>query len=143
MRGFISRKRMRNAVREPIVRLVYERTSPFGVDAGVEPLIAVCATEEEAEQLKEESSSRGRYASWEKHPLQGAAERADPLADGEIVHVVLLGGGDIEDGPDDPAGVAVYADWDTAEQRAAEEFRKTGSPGYRAVSLPIGWRADD
>lgn len=125
------------------MRLVYERTAPFGVDAGVEPLIAVCATEAEAEQVKEASSSRGRYASWESHPLQGATGRTGPLADGEIVHVVLLGGSDIDEGPEDPIGVAVYAEREAAERRAVEEFRKTGSPGYHAVSLPVGWRADD
>lgn len=133
------RRGRRIAVNEPIVRLVYERTSPPGEDSGVEPLIAVCATEEEAEQIKEASSSRGRYASWEKLPLHGAAGRTAPLVDGEIVHVLLLGGG--EDGPDDPIGVAVYTDRDAAEQRAVEEFRQCREPGYHAVSLPIGWRA--
>lgn len=126
---------------EPIVRLVYERTSPPGEDSGVEPLIAVCATEDEAEQIKEASSSRGRYVSWENLPLQGAAGRTAPLVDGEVVHVVLLGGG--EAGPHDPIGVAVYTDRDTAQRRAVEEFRRTRDPGYHAVSLPIGWRADD
>lgn len=127
---------------EPIVRLVYERTSPPGVDSGVEPLIAVCATKEAAEQIKEESSSRGRYASWEELPLHGAADRAGPLPEGEIVHVVLLGGGETE-GPHDPIGVAVYTDREAADRRATDEHRQTGDPGYHTVSLSIGWRADD
>ncbi|MHA6798711.1 hypothetical protein [Bounagaea algeriensis] len=128
---------------ESIVRLVYERTAPFGVDAGVEPLIAVCATEEEAELIRAESTARDRYASWEKHPLQGAAGRTTPLADGEIVHVVLLGGGNEPDDPDrDPIGVAVYTDRQAAERRATEEWLHSGDPGYHATSLLIGWRAD-
>lgn len=101
---------------EPNVRLVYERTSPPGVDSGVEPLIAVCATEEAAEQIREESFSRGRYASWEELPLRGAADRTGPLPEGEIVHVVLLGGVQVIDpegitsrGPD---GLATF-DWNT------------------------------
>ncbi len=143
MRGFISRKRKKSAVHEPIVRLVYERTHPFGVDAGVEPLIAVCATEEEAEQIKEESSSRERYASWEKHPLQSHITRSAPLVNGEVVHIVLLGGGGSAEWPDDPTGIAVYDDRQAAEQRADEEYRNTGRPGYHAISLPIGWHAED
>ncbi|GAB2763684.1 hypothetical protein GCM10027174_45460 [Salinifilum aidingensis] len=127
---------------EPIVRLVYERTAPPGVDAGVEPLIAVCATEEEAERIKAESAARDRYASWETHPLRGAAGRTTPLADGEIVHVVLLGGGNEPDDPErDPIGVAVYTDGEAAERRAAEERLRSGDPGYHAISLTIGWRA--
>ncbi|MEU6132135.1 hypothetical protein ABZ805_23415 [Saccharopolyspora sp. NPDC047091] len=119
------------------MRVVYERTSP----PGVEPLIAVCAGEVEAERIKEQSSAGGRYASWEEHPLIGSAEGTTSLADGEVIHVVLLGGDDVDGGPDDPIGIAVYADRDAAERRAAEEHLKTGSPGYHAVSLPIGWRA--
>ncbi|WP_243789748.1 hypothetical protein [Saccharopolyspora gloriosae] len=127
---------------EPVVRLVYERTSPRGVDSGVEPLIAVCAGVDEAERIKERSSARGRYVSWEEHPLAGSAEKTAALVDGEIIHVVLLGGGDVDGGPDDPIGIAVYAGREAAELRAVEEHRRTGSPGYHAVSLPIGWRAD-
>lgn len=125
--------------REPLVRLVYERTAPPGADAGVEPLIAVCATEEEAAQIKEVSASRGRYASWEGLPLQDAAARTDPLASGEIVHLVLLGGGE-PDPERDPIGIAVFTDRDAADRRALEERRQTGDPGYHAVSLPIGWK---
>ncbi|MFR9731375.1 hypothetical protein ACL03H_19280 [Saccharopolyspora sp. MS10] len=121
--------------------LVYERTSPPGGDSGAEPLIAVCAEENEAQRVKERSSARGRYASWEEHSLNGFAGRTASLVDGEIVHVVLLGGSDIDEGPDDPIGVAVCADREAAERRAVKEFRETGSPGYRTVSLPIGWRA--
>lgn len=142
MHGFFRSSRNNPAGREPVVRLVYERTSPPGEDSGAEPLIAVCADEAEAERVEESSSARGRYASWEEHPLHGGAGRVRPLVDGEIVHLVLLGGSDIEQGPEDPIGVAAYADREAAERRAAEELRKTGSPGYRAVSLPIGWRAD-
>lgn len=127
---------------EPIVRLVYERTSPPGVDSGVEPLIAVCATEEEAEQIREMSSSHHRYASWERHPLQDAAGRTVPLAHGEIVHVVLLGGSGGEAGPEDPIGIAVYTGSEAAEQRAIEESRRHGDPGYHVVPLHIGWRAN-
>lgn len=141
MRGFTRRQGKKSAAREPVVRLVYERTSPHGVDSGVEPLIAVCAQEDEAERIKERSSARGRYASWEEHPLTGAEETVR-LVEGTIVHVVLLGGDDVDEGPEDPIGVAVYADREAAEQRAAEEHRTTGSPGYHAVSLPIGWRVD-
>ncbi|MBA8824254.1 hypothetical protein FHX42_001583 [Saccharopolyspora lacisalsi] len=126
-------------MREPIVRLVHERTSPPGVDAGVEPLIAVCATEEEAESIGEASSARGRYASWEHHPLQGAAGRT-ALVDGEMTHVVLIG--DVEAEPRDPIGIAVRTDRNAAEQRAADELRRSGGSGCHAVSLPIGWRAD-
>ncbi len=137
MLGFARIRRKKIAVHGPIVWLVYERTTPFGTDSGVEPLIAVCATEEEAEQIKEVSSSRGRYGSWEKHPLQGAADRTSPLVDGEIVQVVLLGGG--EEGRD-PIGVAVYTDREAAVQRAVDEIRENGDPDYHAVPLPIGWR---
>ena len=127
---------------EPIVRLVYERTSPPGVDSGVEPLIAVCATEEQAERIKATSSSRRRYASWEKLPLQGASGRTSPLGEGEIVHVVLLG--DAQPEPErDPIGVAVHTDRDAADRRAADEIRRSGDRGYHVVSLPIGWRAGD
>lgn len=131
-------------VPELIVRLVYERTMLFGTDDGVEPLIAVCATEEEAERIRVESAARNRYASCEKHPLQGLSGRTDPLRSGEVVHVVLLGGLH-EPGvpPRDPIGVAVYSDEEAAQRRAAEEHQRTGDPGYHAVSLPIGWRAAD
>jgi len=105
-------------------------------------LIAVCADENEAEEVKQNSSANGRYASWEEHSLNSVAERVAPLVDGEIVHVVLLGGSDIEEGPEDPIGIAVYADREGAERRVVEELRTTGSPGYHAVSLPIGWRAE-
>jgi hypothetical protein len=37
---------------------------------------------------------------------------------GEIVHVVLLGGGS-EGGPENPIGIAVYTDPEAAERRAA------------------------
>ncbi|PRW62950.1 hypothetical protein [Actinopolyspora mortivallis] len=127
-------------MRGPIVRLVYERTSPPGVDAGVEPLIAVCATEEEAEHLEQVSSSRGRYALWEEHPLQGAAGRTTPLVDGEMVHLVLLG--DVDADPRDPIGIAVHTDRQAAERHAAEQAHSTGDADYYAVSLPIGWRAE-
>ncbi|WP_017975545.1 hypothetical protein [Actinopolyspora halophila] len=127
-------------MREPIVWLVYERTSPPGIDAGVEPLIAVCATEAEAENLGRASSARGRYASWEKHPLQSAADRVDPLVDGEMVHVVLLG--DVDADPRDPIAIAVHTDRHAAEQRTAEELHHTGDSDHHTISLPIGWRAD-
>lgn len=127
-------------MREPIVRLVYERTSPPGVDAGVEPLIAVCVTEDEAEQIRDASSARGRYASWEEHTLQGTAGGYTRLIDGEMVHLVLLG--DVDADPRDPAGIAVYTGRNAAEQRAADEVRHTGDSDYQTVSLPIGWRAD-
>lgn len=112
------------------------------MDTGVEPLIAVCADDDEAQRVEEISAAHDRYASWEKHSLNGSAGRTAPLVDGEIVHAVLLGGSDIDEGPEDPIGIAVYTDREAAERRAAEELRKTGSPGYHAVSLPIGWRAD-
>lgn len=127
-------------MREPLVRLVYERTAPPGTDSGVEPLIAVVATEEEAERLKAVSASRGRDASWEALPLQGPGDRTAPLAPGVVVHLVLLGGG----GPDperDPIGIAVFTDREAAERRALEERCRAGDPGYHAVSLPIGWTA--
>ncbi|MHA6802969.1 hypothetical protein [Salinifilum ghardaiensis] len=126
-------------MREPIVRLVYERTSPPGVDAGIEPLIAVCATEDEAESLEQVSAARGRYASWEHHTLQDAAGRTAPLVDGEMVHVVLLG--EVNAEPRDPTGIAVYTDRTAAEQRADDELQRTGDSDYHTVSLPIGWRA--
>ncbi|GAA2330098.1 hypothetical protein GCM10009854_01100 [Saccharopolyspora halophila] len=126
-------------MREPIVRLVYERTAAPGVDGGVEPLIAVCATEDEAEDLRRASAIRGRYASWEHHPLRGAAGRAAPLLDGEMVRVVLIG--DVEAEHRDPIGTAVYAEREAAEQRAADELFRTGDTAYHARTLPIGWRA--
>ncbi|ANY08257.1 hypothetical protein [Pseudonocardia sp. HH130630-07] len=107
----------------------------------MEPLIAVCADEDEARRIEADSSARGRHVSWEEHPLQGTDREVGPLEVGRIVHVVLLGGSDIVDGPDDPIGIAVYADGEAAERRAAEELRTTGSPGYRAIALPVGWRA--
>lgn len=128
------------AVAEPIVGLVHERTASFGVGAGVEPLIAVCTAEDDAERIEAESASRNRYASWEERPLQGAAGRTTPLTDGEIVHGVLLGGGNEPDDADrDPIGVAVCTDGGTAEQRATEEWQHSGDPGYHAISPPIGW----
>lgn len=127
-------------MREPTVRLVYERTSPPGVDAGVEPLIAVCATEEEAEDLRKASDARGRHASWEEHQLQDAADRASPLVNGEMVHVVLLG--DVQAEPRDPIGIAIYTDREAAERRTSDELHRTGDSGYHTVSLHIGWRAD-
>ena len=127
-------------MREPTVRLVYERTSPPGVDAGVEPLIAVCTTEEEAEDVRRASDAGGRYASWEEHPLQGAAGRTSALVNGEMVHVVLLG--DVQAEPRDPIGIAIYTEREEAERRTADELHRTGDPGYRTVSLRIGWRTD-
>jgi hypothetical protein len=126
--------------REPLIRLVYERTAPPGVDAGIEPLIAVCATEAEAEQVKAASTARGHYASWETLPVHGAAGTG-PLTDGTIVHLVLLGGGEA-DPERDPIGVAVYSEPDTARRRARQELRQSGDPGHHVRSLPIGWRAD-
>lgn len=123
------------------VRLVYERTDPPGEDSpNVEALIAVCGTEEQARRVEQESACRGRYASWEEHPLQGAFRGSTtPLAEGEVVHIVLLG-----DGPPnperDPIGIAVFAEWNAANRRAANESHNTGDPGYNVVSLPIGWR---
>ncbi|WP_242907283.1 hypothetical protein [Actinomadura terrae] len=121
---------------------MYERTSPPGEDSGAEPLIAVCATAREADQVKEASSVRSRYASWEEFRLQGAADRTGPLADGETVHIVLLGGGE-PDPERDPIGVAVFTDRDAADRCALDERRRSGDPGYHAISLPIGWRAAD
>lgn len=125
---------------EPVVRLVYQRTSPPGEDAGVEPLIAVCVTEEEAEKVKTESSSQGHYVSWEEHPLQGAEAWETPLAGGLMVHAVLQGGNGAEQAGEDPIGIAVYAGLETAEQRADEERRLNQDPGCHAVSFPVGWR---
>lgn len=127
-------------MREPIVRLVYERTMPPGVDAGIEPLIAMSATEDEAENIRQASATRDRYASWEEHPLQGAGGRATPLIDGEMVHVVLLGTVDAD--PRDPIGIAVYTDRNVAEQCTADERHHTGDSDYHTISLPIGWRAN-
>lgn len=130
---------MRLVVVEPAVRLVYERTSPPGEDSGVEPLIAVCATEAEAEHIVTEAKAvRGRYASFERHLLRDTTDRTTPVVEGAVVHVVLLGGGDA--GPEDPIGIAVYADREPAQQRAVHERDQTGSPGYHVISLPIGWR---
>ncbi|MHA6800248.1 hypothetical protein [Bounagaea algeriensis] len=126
-------------MREPIVRLVYERTAAPGVDGGVEPLIAVCATEDEAEDLRKASAIRGRYASWEQHPLQGAAGRTAPLVDGEVVHVVLIG--DVAAEHRDPIGIAVYTEHEAAERRTSDELRQTGDTTCRTRTLPIGWRA--
>lgn len=123
---------------EPIVRLVYERTSPPGVDAGIEPLIAVCATEQAAEELRVAGSHRGRYVSWEALPLTGGT--SDLIGD-EVVHVVLLGNVGAE--PRDPIGIAIYTDRHSADSRVTEEVRRTGDTDYRAVSLHVGWRAGD
>ncbi|WP_232512797.1 hypothetical protein [Actinopolyspora erythraea] len=119
---------------------MYERTSPPGDDAGAEPLIAVCATEEAAKNLERASSARGRYASWEEHPLQGAGGRTALLVDGEVVHLVLLG--DVDAEPRDPIAVAVHADRHVAQQRTTEESHRTGDSEYHTVSLPVGWRAE-
>ncbi|TDD03513.1 hypothetical protein E1181_20110 [Saccharopolyspora terrae] len=126
-------------MREPIVLLVYERTAPVGVDGGVEPLIAVCATEEEAKALEKASAVRGRHARWEEHRLRGTADRTSPLVDGETVYVVLLG--DIDSSNSDPTGIAVYTDRETAERHASRELHESGSSDYHAVRLAIGWRA--
>jgi hypothetical protein len=140
MFGFLKRRRAKKMVFEPIVRLVYERSTPHGSDGGVEPLIAVCATEEEAEELRKASAIRGRYASWEQHPLKSAVDRTTPLVDGETVHVVPLG--DIDSENRDPIGIAVYADHAEAQQRASDELHKSGDLAYQAVTLPVGWQAD-
>lgn len=142
MHDSTKRQQAGSAKREPVVRLVYERTATPGEDTGVEPLIAVCADESEAEQVREISAARGRCSSWEEHPLAGGVSRDSPLMQGEIVHLVLLGGHESGQGPEDPIGIAVYADRHAAERRAAEELRVTGSPGYHALSLPIGWRSE-
>lgn len=114
-----------------VVQLLYARPDP----EGVEPLVAVTRTEDEARALESEVAVRhpATRVTWETHDVHGT-----PV---DTVHLVVLdAGGSDGDEPLDPVTVGVHAHREAAEEDADQRAAGEPSTEHVVLSLPLDWR---
>lgn len=105
-----------------------------------EPLVAVVPTVGDAEKLQEDFRGPAHFVDvgYETHVLVGAVGPAKP---GSTVHIVSYDGYDDTGvelyGSQDPVGLGVFIDRDTAEQFAADPAN-TGAGDARIRAVVVG-----
>lgn len=122
-----------------VVFLVYSRSAE-----GDEPLVALTRSQESAEALEAcFSGVPGQTISWEEFPLlDDDGPTPGDVADGDLVHVVSLGGlaDDLTQRADDldPIGLGVFSSLRSARTFAERQPHQD----VRIRTLPIGWLDD-